>query len=86
LATQIFGDKKEIAIGGILIWCSGGVVLDAKWMSSLVCKVITFMAIFRVQKSAMYLTVSRIMEIPMIHTPSTLRRNFFQCRLHAAHC
>jgi len=31
LASQIFCDKKEIAIGGILIWCySGSVVLGAK--------------------------------------------------------
>jgi len=47
--SQIFVDKEKIVIGGILIWCFGGVVLDAKWRSSLVCEVMTFMVTFGVQ-------------------------------------
>jgi len=31
LASQIFGDKEKIAIGAILIWRFGGLLLDAKW-------------------------------------------------------
>jgi len=49
LVSQIFGDKKKIAIGGILIWHYGGVVLDTKWRLSLVHEVITFMVTFGVQ-------------------------------------
>jgi len=49
LVSQIFGNKEKIAIGYILIWHYGGVVLGTKWRLSLVCKVITFMATFGVQ-------------------------------------
>jgi len=30
LVSQILGNKEKIAIGGILIWHYGGVLLDAK--------------------------------------------------------